>query len=165
MTPSQQVILWGVAVCVPVALAMRNHRLSALGIATMVLLGWALSRVMSLFYDPPESMAWYPVLDLMFGALVYVSWRQEHAWWKLTLIGLYLVQLAAHAAFWLAYPADGTEYEKAVTVYRYTGVTNVPFALELLTLAWAGGLDGLARRLGSWVFGGPSPPRHVGPAE
>lgn len=166
MTPGQQVFLWGVAICIPVAMAMRNHRLSALGISTMVLLGWVLSRFISVFYAPPESMAWYPVMDAAFGALVFLSWHRERAWWKLTLVGLYLVQLAAHAAFWLSYPPPGaTEYEKALTVYRYTGVTNIPFALELLTLAWAGGADGLARYLGAWLSGGAGPPRDARPAK
>lgn len=159
MSASLQIALWGAAACAPVVLAYAMHKLPAMGLATMLLLGWCMGRVFGMIYTPPESMAFYPVIDLLFAGLAFWSWRQERAAWKLVLVGLFGGQLAAHSAFWLAYTTDA---QSGQLLYRYVFTNNVLFALELLTVSWAGGIGELAGRARDWVSRGFRAGDHAG---
>lgn len=161
---SVQVALWGIAAVAPVAIAYRYHRLPVLGLATMLVLGWCVGRLAGAFWEAPDGMRIYPLMDAVFGALAFMAWRHERAWWKLVLVGLFLGQSALHAAFWLAYPPNGYPPEVAGPIlYRYVVANNVLFACELLCVAWAGGLDEWGRSVRHYLSGRPDPFRHVGP--
>lgn len=162
MSALVQVALWGLASAVPVVLAYLTHKMAALGLATMLLLGWCLGRVLGALYTLPESVGLYPLIDAAFGLLAFASWRQERAPWKLVLVSLFVFQCAGHAAFWLAYPGGLSTGKSAEIVYRYLASNNVLYGLELLTVAWAGGVGDLARRVFSSLPRGAGPRHHAG---
>ena len=163
MNTAVQVALWGLATCFPVVLSLMTHKLPALGLSTMLLLGWAFGRLMAAFYGAPASMAMYPVMDALFGALAFMSWRQQREFWKLAMVGLFVAQCCGHVAFWLAYPEGGVPPDLAHDVIiRYIVANNVCFALELLCVAWAGGIGDVARDLGRWVSDRAGPRDHAG---
>lgn len=157
-----QVALWGAASLLPVVMAYLTHKLAALGLSTMLLLGWCFGRVLGALYSTPESMALYPLIDATFGALAFLSWRQGREAWKLVLVGLFVTQCAAHAAFWLAYEQTATRAAAFAILYSYVSTNNVLYALELLTVAWAGGVRDLARRLLDGLPGRAGPHHHAG---
>lgn len=133
MTAELQTTLWGVAVMIPVVLNIATKRdADALGISAMILLIWTISRVFWALYTPPESMAWYPVIDSLAAGTCLTAWVTIRRWWKLALVVLFTTQCVLHAAFWLTWP----EYQ---SLLRYVVANNILFALELLCVAAPGG--------------------------
>lgn len=166
MSAGAQIALWGAFAFAPVLIAYRYHRLAALGLSTMLMLGWCSARVSAALLGPMEALHLYPMLDALFGALAFLCWRQRREWWKMALVCMFVVQCALHAAFWLAYPQDGLPPEVAGPIlYRYTVANNVLFACELLCVSWAGGVDEWGRRVRAALSGRPSPFRHAGSAK
>ena len=142
MPVSQQIMLWTLAVIAPVILNLSIRRGSdALGLSAMLLLAWCLGRITGALYSPPESMALYPIVDALSGAIAFVAWRTRPAWWKLALVGLFVTQSTLHAAFWLAWP-------QGASLYHYVLVNNVLFIGELITVSVPGGAYVLGRTLG-----------------
>ena len=139
MPVETQIALWALAVIAPVLLNLTTKRSTdALGLSAMLLLTWCFGRITGAFYSPPESMALYPVVDAFAGATAFVAWRTRRAWWKLALVGLFLGQCTLHAAFWLAWPQDGS-------LYQYVLTNNVLFIAELITVSVPGGAHVLGR--------------------
>lgn len=120
-----------------VAVVMLAYRLThkageVAGIGVMMLLGFGLGRLVSLWLDPPWSMAFYPVEDLLIMSLCWFMWVKHPQWWKLALAVVFLMQLGVHASFWLS-------GEQQTTVLRpYILANNLAFALELLILTVTG---------------------------
>lgn len=166
MSPGAQIALWGAFAVAPVLIAYRYHRLAALGLSTMLVLGWCTGIVSATLLGEVEALHLNPIMDAVFGALAFLCWRQERAWWKMALVCMFVVQCALHAAFWLAYPQNGFPPEVAGPIlYRYTVANNVLFACELLCVSWAGGVDEWGRRVSAALFGRLGPFRHAGPAK
>ncbi len=153
MPAEHQIILWGVAACTPVVLSFAFKRLLALGVATLLLMGWVLARVISVFWGPPESMVLYPLLDALFGAITFAAWKRRAEPWLIVLTGLFLFQCVLHAAFWLAYPAPRS-------LYVYVVANNAIFALELLTAGWGASRD-VARAFLDGLLGRPGGVHHA----
>lgn len=166
MSASVQIALWGVAAALPVVIAYAHHRLPAMGLGTMLVLGWCVGRLSGALLEPTDAVRLYPVMDALFGALAFLAWRQKREAWKLVLVGLFMTQCTLHAAFWLAYPVGGIPPEIAQAVlFRYIVANNMLFASELICVAWAGGVDEWGRRARALLFGRPGALRHVGPAK
>ncbi|RAK68834.1 hypothetical protein [Phenylobacterium kunshanense] len=132
---------------IPFGLSWATRRLDAQVMATMLLIGWCFGRIMGVFLSPPQSMQLYPLIDLCFGVFAFLSWRRDPRLWKLGLVGLLLAQSAGHAAFWLAYGDTLPPREAYAVIIRYMVANNAIFAAQLLLVAWAGGVDDLARGL------------------
>lgn len=144
MTAEMQTAAWGIAVAIPVLLNVMSKRSAdALGLSGMILLTWVLSRVFWAFYEPPEAMQWYPVIDCAAGITVWAAWITRRAWWKMALVMLYVGQCITHTAFWAAWPSDGS-------LLRYLWVNNSLFACQLICVAYPGGRHVALRTL-SWV--------------
>lgn len=127
-----QAILWGLAAAVPALLNLGTNRSpDAIGLATMVFLTWVVGRVFWAFYSPPEAMQWYPVIDMMAGITALMSWQRRPAVWKGALVALFMGQLCLHAAFWMAWPAEGS-------LYRYILFNNLFFAAQLVCVGSPG---------------------------
>lgn len=138
MSTELQIFLWGIATVFPLALNLATKRgPDALGLSCMLVLIWSLGRVFGALYTPPESMQWYPVIDLCAGLTALSAWMTRKAWWKLALAYLYVGQLAAHTAFWAAWPSDGS-------LIRYLWVNNSLCALQIACLAYPGARHALA---------------------
>lgn len=166
MTEAGQIAVWGIAAAVPVAIAYAHHRLAAMGLGTMLVLGWCAGRLAGALLEPTDAVRLYPVMDAVFGALAFLAWRQKREAWKMVLVGLFMTQCTLHAAFWLAYPPDGVPPEVAQPIlFRYIVANNLLFACELFCVAWAGGVDEWGRRVRALLFGRPGALRHARPAE
>lgn len=157
-----QLVLWGVAAAAPVILSWVTRRLPVQVVATMLLGGWCVGRVLGAFLDPPESMMANPAIDLVFGVAIFMFWRKDREVWKLVIVGLLIGQCAAHAAFAMAYDPGLSPLAEWEVVTRYKAANNVLFALQLLTVTWAGGLDELVRRLRARLPGRARSGRHAG---
>lgn len=121
------------------------------GIGVLMLLGFGLGRLISLWLSPPWSMSFYPVEDLLIMSLCWYMWVRHPAWWKLALAIVFLAQLGVHAAFWLS--GDG----QTTALRSYIFANNLAFAFELLilTVTGAGYVAVLVRdRLFSTLLGG-----------
>jgi hypothetical protein len=162
VSENAQLIAWGIAVVVPFGLSWATRRLDAQVMATMLMIGWCFGRVMSVFLSPPQSMQLYPFIDLCFGLFAFLAWRRTRHIWKLVLVGLLLSQSAGHAAFWLAYGDTLPSKEAHAILIRYMVANNVMFAAQLLVVAWAGGVDDLARGLLSLLSRVLRVGRHLG---
>lgn len=103
------------------------------GIGVMMLLGFGLGRLVSIWLDPPWSMAFYPVEDVLIMGLCWFMWVKHPQWWKLALAIVFLVQLGVHAAFWLNGDAETT------VLRSYILANNLAFGFELLILTVTGG--------------------------
>lgn len=103
------------------------------GIGVMMLLGFGLGRLVSIWIDPPWSMAFYPVEDLLIMALCWALWLRQREWWKLALAIVFLTQLGVHAAFWLSGDTQ------TATLRSYILANNLAFGFELLILTVTGG--------------------------
>lgn len=147
MDARYQVMLWGLAVCVPLLLSLGTRKTDALGLSAVLLLTWCFGRVTSALYSPPESMALYPLVDAMCAITAFAAWRTRPAPWKFILGSLFVLQCALHFAFWIAWPMSGS-------LYRYVVANNILFALELVIVSVPGGRDVVARAAGGRVFGG-----------
>lgn len=132
MTSELQLALWGVATVTPLAINIATKRgPDALGLSCMIVLIWTLGRVFGALYSPPESMSWYPLIDMLAGLTALTAWQSRKAWWKLALAYLYVGQCAAHLSFWAAWPADGS-------LLRYLWVNNTLYACQLICVAYPG---------------------------
>lgn len=143
MSTEMQIILWGVAACMPLFLNMVTRRnADAVGLAAVLLATWAFGRITAILFTTPENMTLYPIEDAICGALSFVAWRTQREWWKLGLSILFVLQCALHAAFWAAWETGRHE-----ALLFYVTSNNGLFALELLVVGW-GAVDVLAHRLG-----------------
>lgn len=155
MSTELQIVLWGVAVALPVLLnTVTGRHPDAVGLSVMILLIWAMGRVFGALYTPPESMQWYPVVDCAAGITCFVAWRERPALWKLGLVTAFVLQCALHAAFWLAWPAAGS-------LLRYIVFNNIIFAWELC-LVGGPGVVALARDVGFRLSRRSRARRHAG---
>ena len=102
------------------------------GLGVMMLLGFGLGRLVSIWLDPPWSMTFYPVEDLLIMALCWIMWVKHPQPWKLALALVFLGQLGVHAAFWLS----GDQQTGALRSYILAN--NLAFAFELLILTVTG---------------------------
>lgn len=157
MTPQQQVLAWGLATATPLIINAATRRgPDAKGLSVMLLWIWVACRVCGALYTPPESVQWYPLMDVMAGAVCLAAWRTERALWKLVLVGLFVLQLAGHTAFWIHVLRVGWPGAKDDGgFYRYVAINNTLCALELLT-ASSPGVWHVARRFGDRLS------RHLG---
>jgi hypothetical protein len=128
------------------------------GIGVLMLLGFGLGRLLSLWLDPPWSMGFYPVEDLMIMSLCWYMWVRHPEWWKLALAIVFLVQLGVHAAFWLS----GDQQTTALRTYILANNLAFAFELLILTVTGAGHVAVLVRDrfLGTLVGGGYHLGRH-----
>lgn len=162
MSTEAQIALWGLATCAPLLVSWSARRLAAQSVATMLVVGWCVGRISWAFSSPPAHALISPFMDLVFGVIVFRQWQRDRAWWMLCVVALFMSQLSAHAAYLLAFPEHGTPYQKWFATNRYTVANNVLYALQLFVVAWAGGLDGLVRRLCAGVLGRLGRHRHAG---
>lgn len=149
-----QLMLWGIAVSIPVIVNLLLKRSDALGLSAMLLLTWVFGRISGALYSPPESMALYPVVDAACGITAFVAWKTKKAPWKLALTGLFIVQCCTHLAFWVAYPTDNA------SLWRYIAINNLWFGLGLVCVA-GGGVWDVARGAFSRLFSYARPSGHA----
>lgn len=149
MPVATQLALWGAALYGVLALNILTKRdADTVGSAGMLLAGWCVSRVLGAFYDVPDSMRLYPVLDAFCAVVVFCTFVSRPAWWKLVLISLFTLQLCLHTAFWSAWNQGRHD---ALTFYRE--VNNGTLALELLVVSWGAIMDGaghVVRHMSRW---------------
>lgn len=154
MSVGIQIMLWGIAVSIPVIVNLLAKRSDALGLSAMLLLTWVFGRITGALYSPPESMALYPVVDAACGVTAFIAWRTHRAPWKLALVGLFVLQCCTHLAFWVAYPTDNA------SLWRYIAINNLWFSLELVCVA-GGGVWDVARGALSHLLGRSRSSRHA----
>lgn len=154
MPASTQLLLWGIAVCIPVILNLAAKKTDAVGLSAMLLLTWVFGRVTAALYPVPEAMSLYPIVDAACGITAFVAYRSRPALWKLLLASLFMLQCILHVAFWAAWPAPGS-------LYRYVFANNALFLLELLCVSGPGGFSVVAHLVGSGVPDRLRPFRHV----
>lgn len=152
-----QLLLWGVAVCLPVMLNIMTKRVDAVGLSAMLLLTWCFGRITAALYSPPESMTFYPLVDAACGVTAFAAWVTRRAWWKLALTGLFGLQLALHASYWVSWVIDPTD---KAALYTYVLANNLVFASELL-LVGGGALVDVARGIGHGMLDRARAVRHV----
>lgn len=151
MTYEQQVALWGLLTVVPFALNMATKRHpDAIGLSGMIVMIWAVERVLWTLWTPPECMSAYPAIDFMAGVTAFVAWSTHRARYKLILAGLYVLQLMAATDFWWAWAFD----HSSANTWRYVALNNGVYLLELLCVAWPGGsyaAHSIFSRLSHWA--------------
>lgn len=149
-----QVAAWGAAVTVPLILNVFTRQGSdALGFSAILVFIWVLGRVFAAVWTVPDSMAMYPLIDMLAGMTAFRAWQTQPERWKLVLTALYVGQCASHVAFWQAWPLPGS-------LLRYLWVLNSLFALQLICVAWPGG-SRVAHLLFAWVSHRPGLVHHT----
>lgn len=137
MPENLQLALWALAVYAPLLLNILTKRdADSVGIAGLLLAGWCLSRIVSMFYSVPDSMRFYPVQDVACVVVIFGALLTRPAWWKGVLTVLFMFQLCLHATFWSAWDLGHSD---ALPFYR--AANNGTFALELLTVGWGAIVD------------------------
>ena len=101
--------------------------------AAVVVIFAGFSRAVGVFLDPPWSMAFYPLQDVMCAALCFGAYRGSRNWWKAALGLGFVAQCGIHAWFW----ASGDD--SVSTLRQYILANNVFYAAELAVLFVAGG--------------------------
>lgn len=135
MSVEAQIIAWGVAVCAPFVLNLTQRRyIDAIGLSGMMVLIWALGRVLWTLMGPPACLSLNPVIDGCAGAVAFTAWATQKANWKLCLCGLYVAQCAGHFDFWLGWPEQ-------TDLYSYIALNNTLFAGQILCVSYPGVSD------------------------
>lgn len=140
MSEAAQIVLWGFVALIPFGLntwALRDDyhgHVDAVGLSIMLILMWALYNL-ALVSPPgqPQNMLVLTAMDVIATGVCAAAWVTQPKPYKLILALLFVLQLALHAAFWLAWPRDGL-------LFNYKALLNATFALQLLTAAWPGGV-------------------------
>ncbi len=108
--------------------AMRSsfaRHMDAFGCAAMLAVFWTMGRFFNAFLDPPDSMALYPVIDLIGTIVAYNLWSQRGSIWRLGLTYCFATQCVLHLCFWVAWATDNR------WLYEYVLLNNLIFILEL----------------------------------
>lgn len=133
--------LFSVLVLAPVTLNLIGSTrdfarfVDAVNLSMMVLIFWVVTNFMALIFDFPTSKVLHAAIDFIgLGASVRL-WRHDRAIWKLTLAGLFLIQLGLHGAFWV----DWSTHPAAELAYNYIRNINIVWLAELAVVAWPGG--------------------------
>lgn len=132
MNHDAQILAWGIAATIPLAMNLAARRdADAAGLSAMLLATWCVGRILGVLYTVPESMTLYPVEDAFCGAVAFLAWRSRPAWWKAALAALFVSQCCLHAAFWAAWGSGARQ-----ALLFYLAANNLLFALELFTVSW-----------------------------
>lgn len=139
MSDTLQLLFWCVAAVAPLVVNKAAQRLErdrfgdAVGLSMMMIFSWSIYNLMAASPPgKPQNLAGLSFVDLMFLCAAVAAWVRRPKAYKIILAGLFLVQIAAHCAFWVA---GGPNH----MLYAYLSILNGVFALQLLTVAWPGG--------------------------
>ncbi len=155
LTTFMQVATGIMVLVVAVAGLLRREALEVFGAGAVVALFTIASRIITLHYDPPWSVAHYPAQDAVCVVLVWSMWLKERSWWKTLLGVIFTLQCAAHVVYWGAFFAQGFVTRDQTVSYLWAINPLFVASLAVLTLAGGGHVLGYLRDLhaGLPVFG------------
>ena len=114
--------------------------------ASVIVIFAGFSRAVSVFLDPPWSMAFYPLQDALCAALCFGAYRSKRDWWKAALGLCFVAQCGIHTWFW------STGDSSVSTLRQYILANNVFYAAELAVLFVAGGGHVARVLIDRWVL-------------
>jgi hypothetical protein len=127
-----------------------RQKADTIGLAGMLVIVWVFERLLRVWYDPPEALRPYSVIDFTCGLITLRAWaRGGREWWKMALVSVFAFQLCGHAAYWWSWVEDPTN-KHALRVYMV--YLNLTYLVEL-ALVSVGGVRSVLAALGARISG------------
>lgn len=113
----------------------KPNYVDAQGVAGLLAISYGLTNVVHSAYGLTDAILAFPIIDFALTWMVLRAWLRNRRAWKLVLAGLLVAQLAAHAAFIVAWHNGEATMGG---LWYYTLTINGTFALQLLTVGSTG---------------------------
>lgn len=126
--------------------AKPNH-VDAFGMSMVLGASYGVTSVAVAAYGWPDTIAWFPIIDMFIAFAVYRNWRRSPRQWKLIVMYALGFQTLCHVVALTALHYDALNGER---MYAYAVILNVAYIVQLLATGSVGIGHALGRLRRAW---------------